>query len=217
MRRKLTCCCRGGKVALAIHNCRKPVIAAINGSAVGVGITMTLPCAIRVTSASSRIGFVFARRGIVMEACSSYFLPKLIGYSRAMHLVSTGAVYPATSKLFDGLFCEVLDRTEDVLPRALEFASDISKNVSTVSWTLMRDLIWRGKDSAEETHLLDSQVLWALFGGKDNAEGVKSFLEKRQAKYEGTMERDAPYAWPWWNAVDVRQVELRKERRPAKL
>lgn len=145
MRRKLTCCCRGGKVALAIHNCRKPVIAAINGSAVGVGITMTLPCAIRVTSASSRIGFVFARRGIVMEACSSYFLPKLIGYSRAMHLVSTGAVYPATSKLFDGLFCEVLDRTEDVLPRALEFASDISKNVSTVSWTLMRDLIWRVK------------------------------------------------------------------------
>ena len=100
-----------------------------------------------------------------MEACSSFFLPRLIGYSRAVHLVTTGAVYPATSNLFDGLFSECLP-SEKVLPRALEIAQEVARNTSTLTNKLMRDLIWRAPGSAEETHLLDSQIIYDLFGSK---------------------------------------------------
>ena len=156
---------RGGRVALAIHNCSKPTIGALNGSAVGVGITMTLPMAIRIVSSTAKIGFVFSRRGIIMEAASSFFLPRLIGYSRALHVVTTGAVYPAASDLLNGLFSEVLP-AEKVLPRALEIAEDVAANTSVLCGKLMRDLIWRGGASAEEAHLLDSPILYDLFGSK---------------------------------------------------
>lgn len=193
----------GGTVALAIHRCTKPVIGAINGSAVGVGITMTLPMNIRVVSEKAKIGFVFARRGIVMEACSSFFLPKLVGYGRAMHLITTGAVYPASSGLFEGLFSEIVP-LEAVLPRALEIAEDVAKNTSNVSTHLMKDMIWRGLGTAEETHLLDSKVLWDVFAGKDKKEGVESFLGKREPEFKGTMKDDAPNVWPWWDPIDVK-------------
>ncbi|RDL33148.1 putative enoyl-hydratase isomerase family protein [Venustampulla echinocandica] len=196
----------GGRVTLAIHRCSKPVIAAINGSAVGVGITMTLPMSIRVVSSSAKIGFVFARRGIVMEAASSYFLPRLIGLSRAMHLVTTGSVYPSTSPLLSSLFSEVVAQGS-VLDRALEIAADVAANTSTVSTALMLDLMWRGPGSAEEAHLLDSKVLKEVFEGADKKEGVESFLEKRDPRFEGDMGRDAPSVWPWWGAVDVRNKE----------
>ncbi|KAM3067727.1 hypothetical protein ACMFMG_011463 [Clarireedia jacksonii] len=165
----------GGRVALAIHRCNKPTISAINGSAVGVGITITLPTNIRIVSATAKIGFVFSRRGIVMEACSSYFLPRLIGLSRAMHLTTTGSIYPATSPLLSNLFSEILP-AEQVLPRALELAADVARNTSAVSTTLMRDLMWRGPATVEETHLLDSKVLLELFEGEDKKEGVTSEL-----------------------------------------
>ncbi len=152
----------GGRVSLSILRCTKPTIAAINGSAVGVGITMCLPMNIRIVSSKAKIGFVFARRGIVMEAMSSYFLPRLIGYSRAMHLITTGAVYPSTSPLFQNLFSEIVEPSE-VLPRALELADDIARNTSSVSTHLMKDMIWRGPDNAEEAHLLDSRILVELF------------------------------------------------------
>jgi enoyl-CoA hydratase/carnithine racemase len=193
----------GGTVTLAIHNCRKPVIAALNGSAVGVGITMTLPMAIRLAPKSAKIGFVFARRGLVMEAASSFFLPKLVGLSRAMHLVTTGATYSPAHKLLDGLFSEVLDTPAQVLPRALDIARDIVDNTSSVSWAMMRDMMWRGPATAEAAHLLDSEVLFSLFQTPDNTEGVKSFVEKRPPKFVGQVERDAPSVWPWWTPVNT--------------
>jgi enoyl-CoA hydratase/carnithine racemase len=193
----------GGRVTTSIHACRKPVIAAMNGSAVGIGVTMTLPMAIRLAPKSAKMGLVFARRGLVMEAASSYFLPRLIGYSRAMHLVTTGAVYTAGDRLLDGLFSEVLDTPEQVLPRALEVAQDIAQNTSSVSFALMRDLMYRGPPSAEETHLLDSRIIYELFGSKDNTEGVKSFMEKRPPSFVGNMYDDAPQTYPWWPATDI--------------
>jgi len=193
----------GGRVSLAIHHCRKPTIAALNGAAVGVGITMTLPMAIRIAPSSAKIGFVFARRGLVMEAASSYFLPKLIGLSRAMHLVTTGSTYPANHKLLSGLFSETLDNPADVLPRALEVATEYTENCSGVSWALMRDMMWRNPGTAEEAHLLDSRIIYELFSTPDNKEGVKSFLEKRKVEFKGNMERDAPMAYPWWSPVQV--------------
>jgi enoyl-CoA hydratase/carnithine racemase len=156
----------GGQVALAIYNCRKPVIGAIQGSAVGIGITMTLPMTIRISSKTAKIGFVFARRGLIIEACSSFFLPRLIGYSRALHVATTGGVYYANDKLLDGLFSEVLDTPEHVLPRAVELAGEIAGNCSNVSITLIKDLIWRNPGTAEGTHLVDSKIMWELYGTK---------------------------------------------------
>jgi enoyl-CoA hydratase/carnithine racemase len=118
-----------------------------------------------------------------------------------MHLVTTGAVYAASDRLLDGLFSEVLDEPGQVLPRALEIAKEVAESTSVVSWGLMRDLMWRGPGSAEETHLLDSRLIYELFGSKDNDEGVKSFLEKRPAKFRATMNSDAPNTWPWWAPV----------------
>jgi len=193
----------GGRVSLAIHNCRKPTIAAMQGSAVGVGITMTLPMAIRIATKDAKIGFVFARRGLVMEAASSFFLPRLVGLSRAMHLVTTGATYPASHRLYDGLFSELTDRPDQVLPRALELATEYTDNCSGVSWALMRDMMWRGPPSAEEAHLLDSRIIYAMFSSRDNKEGVQAFLQKRKVNFTGSIERDAPPAYPWWTPVDV--------------
>lgn len=193
----------GGRVSMAIYRCTKPVIAAMNGSAVGVGITMTLPMNIRIVSNKAKIGFVFARRGLIMEAVSSFFLPRLIGTSRAMHLVTTGAVYPSTSPLFGDLFSEIVE-PERVLPRALELADEIAQNTSTVSTRLMKDLMYRGPATPEETHLLDSKIIFALFKSPDRFEGVNSFLEKRQAKFTGIVPEDAPAEWPWWTPVDMK-------------
>ncbi|KAL6171157.1 hypothetical protein ACJQWK_04096 [Exserohilum turcicum] len=193
----------GGRVSLAIHHCRKPSIAAIQGSAVGVGITMTLPMNIRIAAASSKIGFVFARRGIVMEACSSFYLPRLIGYSRAMQAVTTGSTYAATHKVWDGLFADVCEKPEQVLPRALEIAEDVVRNTSSVSTYLMKELMYRDRGSPEGQHLLDSRIIYELFGSPDNKEGVQSFMEKRQAAFTGTMDNTRVTGYPWWVPVDT--------------
>lgn len=187
----------GGRVALAIHRCGKPVIAALNGSAVGVGITVTLPCAIRVASRDARVGFVFARRGLVMEACSSFFLPRLVGASRALHLVTTGAAYPAASPLLGGLFAE-LAAPGEVLARAVELAEDVAANCSAVSTVVMRDMVYRGGRSPEEAHLLESRLLFDMFAGRDYEEGISSFLQKRKPEMKGSMQHDAPSTYPWW-------------------
>ncbi|EAW08527.1 enoyl-CoA hydratase/isomerase family protein [Aspergillus clavatus NRRL 1] len=206
----------GGRVALAIHRCRKPTIAAMQGSAVGVGMTMTLPAAIRIAHASSKYGFVFARRGIFMESCSSYFLPRLIGYSRAMYLVSTGGVFPSTSKHFDGLFAETLPDKSRVLPRALELATDIAENVSPMASALNRALMWRCSDSAEEAHLLESGILYHMFGALNQKEGVSAFFEKRKPNFQATLEQDGPANYPWWSEVNI-DPPVKPLKEPSKL
>jgi len=153
----------GGRVTLAIHHCRKPTIGALQGSAVGVGITMTLPMNIRIALSSAKIGFVFARRGLVMEACSSYFLPRLIGHSRAMQVTTTGSTYLARDKVWDGLFAYTMDTPEEVMQKAMEISLEVVKNTSNVASYLMKELMFRDTGSAEATHLLDSRILYELF------------------------------------------------------
>lgn len=156
----------GGRVSLAIHQCTKPTIAAINGHAVGVGITMTLACVMRVVWSKAKIGFVFSQRGVVMEGCSSFFLPRLIGHARTLQLVIPGAVIPATSKQLDGLFSDLCDRQEDVLPKALEVAEGLARDTSTVSTYMIREMMFRGPSSAEEAHLLESRVMGHMRGSR---------------------------------------------------
>lgn len=163
---------------------------------------MCLPMAIRVAWRSAKIGFVFARRGLVSEGASSFFLPRLIGHSKALHLVTTGATYTADHKLLEGLFTETVDTPEATLPRALEIADDVVKNTSTVSGWLIRELMWRGPQTAEDTHLLDSRVLFGLRSSTDNEEGVKSFLEKRPVKFRGSVLTDMPPVYPWFALAD---------------
>ena len=202
----------GGRVALAIHNCSKPTIAAINGSAVGVGITMTLPATIRIACSTCKIGFVFSRRGIVMEACSSYFLPRLIGFSRALHLVTTGAVYPATDSLLRNLFSELLPTPEATMARALALAEEIAARTSGVSTKLMRDMMWRGPDNVGGAHLLESRVLAGLSDSEDNTEGVRSFFEKRVPNLQGRIPKDAPVVYPWWSPDEDLEDPSRKSK-----
>ncbi|PYH77515.1 enoyl-CoA hydratase/isomerase family protein [Aspergillus uvarum CBS 121591] len=198
----------GGRVALAIHRCRKTTIAAMQGSAVGVGMTMTLPATIRLAHQDSKYGFVFARRGITMESCSAYFLPRLIGYSRAMYLVATGQVFAPTAPHFDGLFAETFPQRAQVRTRALALADEIARNVSPMAAVLNRALMWRGPRSAEEAHLLDSSILAHMFASEDQREGVRAFLEKRKADFRATLEEHGPENYPWWAEVHV-------DRKPA--
>ncbi|KJX98889.1 enoyl-CoA hydratase/isomerase like protein [Zymoseptoria brevis] len=193
----------GGRVTMAINRCRKPSIGALNGSAVGIGITMTLPMNIRIAYENAKIGFVFARRGLVMEAASSFFLPRLIGTSKALHLCTTGATYPAKHPLLNTLFSETLPTPEAVLPRALEIADEVVKNCSGISTYLMKEMMYRNPDTAEGAHLLDSRIVYELFSSKDNKEGVQAFLQKRPVNFVGTMQNDAPAAYPWWDPVST--------------
>lgn len=167
---------------------------------------MTLPACIRVVYSEAKIGFVFARRGLIMEACSSYFLPRLICMSRALHLTTTGSVHPADHALLHDLFSEVLPTPEAMVARTLQLADDISKNTSTVSTKSVRDQMYRGPDSAEATHLLDSRVIYALFGSKDNEEGIQSFFEKRVPQFEGAVRDNAPAAYPWWKPINIGKI-----------
>ncbi|KAJ3099090.1 hypothetical protein HDU97_003469 [Phlyctochytrium planicorne] len=207
----------GGVVSLAIHRCRKAVIAAINGHAIGVGITMTLACDVRMAWAGSKIGFVFVRRGICPEACSSYFLPRLIGHSRAMELILSGRIIPASSPSLNLLFSNVFEKKEDVLPAALALAHEIAENASAISIAVSKGLVWHGTDSAEEQHLLDSKAMYSLGNGLDSREGVLAFLEKRKATYPGVLSKDLPPNWPWWNPVDTRPNRLELARAKSKL
>jgi len=195
---------RGGRVALAIFNCRKPVIGAINGHAVGVGITMTLPMDIRIAAADAKIGFVFARRGVVLEACSSWFLPRIVGISRAAELVYTGRVFRAEEEAASGLFNYVLP-TEDVLPKALAIAKEIAEQTSAVSVALSKALLWHGlaEKDPQSAHLVDSRCFFWAGRQKDAREGVQSFLEKRPPKFTMSPTADMPDFFPWWKEPKV--------------
>lgn len=189
----------GGRVALRIFECRKPVIAAINGPAVGVGATMTLPMDVRIASEAARFGFVFCRRGIVPEAASSWFLPRVVGISRAMEWVATGRVFPAQEALAGGLVSRVVAPGE-LLPVAHGIAREIADHTSAVSVALARQMLWRmlGADHPMEAHRVDSQAIFAMGRSPDAYEGVQSFLEKRPARFSMKASRDMPAFFPWW-------------------
>jgi enoyl-CoA hydratase/carnithine racemase len=174
----------GGMVSLRIFDCKKPVIGAINGAAVGVGVTMTLPMDVRLASDNARFGFVFARRGIVPEACSSWFLPRLVGISTAAEWCYTGRVFPATEALERGLVRSI-HAADDLLPAAYELAREIADNTAPVSVALTRQMLWRmlGADHPMEAHRVDSRGIQSRGASADAREGVESFLEKRAPVY----------------------------------
>ena len=195
----------GGRVTLRLFDCKKPLIAAINGPAVGVGITMTLPMDVRIASDQAKMGFVFARRGIVPEACSSWFLPRVVGISQAMRWVATGRVFPAEEALAGGLVSEVVPH-EALLPTARALAEEIAGSTSAVSVALSRQLLWKmlGADHPMEAHKLDSQAIYAMGRSPDAYEGVQSFLEKRPPKFTMRPSEDMPDFYPWWEERSFR-------------
>ncbi len=174
----------GGMVSLRIFDCKKPVIGAINGAAVGVGVTMTLPMDVRLASDNARFGFVFARRGIVPEACSSWFLPRLVGISTAAEWCYSGRVFPASEALERGLVRSV-HAPDELLPAAIELAREIADNTAPVSVALTRQMLWRmlGADHPMEAHRVDSRGIQSRGASADSKEGVESFLEKRAPVY----------------------------------
>jgi enoyl-CoA hydratase/carnithine racemase len=190
----------GGRLTLRIFESKKPVIGAINGAAVGVGATMQLPMDIRIASETARFGFVFARRGIVPEACSSWFLPRLVGISKAMEWCSTGRVFDAQEALAGGLVSKVV-KPEALLETARALAREIADNTAPVSIALTRQMLWRmlGADHPMEAHRIDSRAIFARGRQGDAREGVVSFLEKRPAKFPDQVSKDMPVFYPWWS------------------
>lgn len=187
----------GGRVTLRLYRCLKPVIAAVNGPAVGVGATSILPMDIRLASETARFGFVFSRRGIVPEACSSWFLPRVVGINRAMEWVATGRVFDAREALAGGLVSEVL-APDALLPRARELAREIAENTSAVSVALARQMMWQMLGAAHpmEAHRLDSAAMDYMGARADSREGVTSFLEKRPARFPMRVSTDFPTELP---------------------
>ncbi len=193
----------GGMVALRIFECKKPVIGAINGAAVGVGVTMTLPMDIRLASDTARFGFVFARRGIVPEACSSWFLPRLVGISTATEWCYTGRVFPAAEAHERGLVRSVHPGT-DLLAAARELAREIADNTAPVSVALTRQMLWRmlGADHPMEAHRVDSRGIQSRGASVDSKEGVESFLEKRAPNYPVRVSDGLPDLFVDWVEPD---------------
>lgn len=189
----------GGLITLRLYECRKPIIAAINGAAVGVGVTMTLPMDIRIASDKAKFGFVFARRGIVPEACSSWFLPRVVGINQAMEWVATGRIFSAEQALAARLVSRVV-APDELLATARALAAEIAQNTSAVSVALSRQLLWRmlGADHPMEAHKLDSQAIFAMGQTADAREGVASFLEKRPADFQMKVSSEMPDFFPWW-------------------
>jgi enoyl-CoA hydratase/carnithine racemase len=189
----------GGRVSLALYGLKKPVIAAINGPAVGVGVTMTLPMDIRIASSMAKFGFVFARRGIVPEACSSWFLPKVVGISRAAEWLYSGRVFGADEALAGGLVSRVV-APDQLMPAALALAREIADNTSAVAVALARQMLWRmaGADHPMEAHKVDSRGILAMGASPDVREGVAAFLEKRAPRFGMKPSSDMPSFYPWW-------------------
>ncbi len=189
----------GGILTLRIYECRKPIIAAINGPAVGVGVTMTLPMDVRLAVDNARFGFVFARRGIVPEACSSYFLPRIVGISQALQWCYSGRLFDAEEAHRGGLV-QSLQTADGLLPAARAIIRELADQSSALSITLIRQMMWRmlGADHPVEAHNIDSRAIYHLGRGADAKEGVLSFLEKRPPEFRGKVSSDMPEFFPWW-------------------
>jgi enoyl-CoA hydratase/carnithine racemase len=189
----------GGQVTLRIFKCLKPVIGAINGAAVGIGVTMQLAMDIRIASESARFGFVFSQRGIVPEAASSWFLPRIVGIAQALEWCFTGRVFGAQEALAGRLVSKVV-APDDLLPTARALAREIADKTAPVSVALIRQMMWRmlGADDPMEAHKIDSRGIYARGRSEDVKEGVVSFLEKRPAKFANKVSSDMPSYFPWW-------------------
>jgi len=189
----------GGRVTLAIYDCTKPVIGALNGAAVGIGATMTLAMDARLASSRARIGFVFGKLGIVPEACSSWFLPRAVGISQAMEWVATGRVFDA-AEAERGRLVRSVHAPGELLAAANELAREIADNAAPVSVALTRQMFWRmlGADHPMAAHQLDSRAVQARGVSGDAREGVTAFLEKRPARFPDRVSADLPDFFPWW-------------------
>ncbi|NNE48615.1 MAG: crotonase/enoyl-CoA hydratase family protein [Altererythrobacter sp.] len=195
----------GGLLTLRLFESKKPLISACNGVAVGVGATMQLAMDIRLASDKARYGFVFARRGIVPEACSSWFLPKLVGISQALEWCYTGRVFDAEEARNGGLIKGIYSSSE-LMGAARDLAREIADNTSAVSVAMTRAMMWRlpSGDHPMEAHKIDSRAIYRLSRGADAKEGIASFLEKRAPDYPAKVSEDMPDFYPWWDAAEYR-------------
>ncbi len=195
----------GGRLTLRLFESKKPLISACNGVAVGVGATMQLAMDIRLASDTARFGFVFARRGIVPEAASSWFLPRIVGISQALEWCYTGRVFDAAEAKAGGLVRSI-HAPQDLLHAAKSLATEIAENTSAISVAMTRAMMWRlmSADHPMEAHKIDSRAIYSLSRGADAKEGIASFLEKRRPMYPGKVSADMPDFYPWW---DDRQYE----------
>ena len=193
----------GGIVSLRLFQCLKPVIGAVNGVAVGVGSTMLLPMDIRLASTEARFGFVFTQRGIVPEAASSWFLPRVVGISRALEWCYSGKVFDAQEALEGGLV-RSLHEPEDLLPAAREIATQIAENTSSVAVAMTRQQLWRmlGADHPMQAHQVESAAVPQLGAMADVAEGISSFFEKRPPHFTLKPSTDMPAVYPWFEEPD---------------
>jgi enoyl-CoA hydratase/carnithine racemase len=195
-----------GQATLTMYDMKKPIIAAINGPAVGVGITMTLAMDVRIAADNvSKMGFVFNRRGIVPEGCSTYFLPHIVGISLASELILTGRIFTSKEALEMGLVSRIVP-PEALLETAMALAGDIAGNTSAISSALARQMLWKGlgDDHPMASHIRESQGLDYMFIGEDCREGVMSFLEKRPARFSMKPSQDMPDFYPWWKERQFR-------------
>ncbi len=190
----------GGQVTLRIFRSLKPVIAAINGPAVGIGITMTLAMDIRIMADTARAGFVFARRGIVPEAASSWFLPRIVGIAQALEWCYSGRVFDAQEALNGRLVSRVVPAA-DLLATATALAREIADNAAPVSVALTRQLLWRMLGAADpmDAHRIDSRAIWSRGRSADAREGVTAFIEKRPAHFPNSVAGGMPDFYPWWD------------------
>ena len=189
----------GGQLTLRIFESIKPTIAAINGPAVGIGITMTLAMDIRIADQNAKLGFVFARRGIVPEACSSWFLPRIVGISQALEWVLSGRIFSVNEAVRGGLV-RSSHAPGQLMPAARELATEIAGNTSAISVALARQMLWRllGADHPMEAHKVESRAIYYTGKSADAREGITSFLEKRPANFADKPSTDMPAFYPWW-------------------
>jgi enoyl-CoA hydratase/carnithine racemase len=194
----------GGLLTLRIYACTRPVIAAVNGVAAGLGATMLLPMDIRLAAVDARFGFVFSRRGIVPEACATWFLPRAVGINTALEWAMTGRVFPAAEALDAGLVRSLHDG--DLLPAAYALAREIVDNTAPVAVAMIRQMMWRllGADHPMAAHRVDSKINFHLGRSADVAEGIEAFLAKRPPVFPMRMPQDAPASYPWWREPEFR-------------
>ncbi len=190
----------GGRLALVLYNLKKPVIAAINGAAAGLGATLILPMDIRICAEEAKFGFVFARRGMTLETAASFFLPRIAGIAKSLEWCMSGRMIPSAEALEQGLVTAVLPQAE-LLAEANRIAREIADNAAPVSVALVRQMLWRGLGMSHpmEAHRIESRGMYVRARAKDAAEGVNSFLEKRLPAFPDRVSQEMPDFYPWWD------------------